>query len=215
MLYTSFLYGGQFSSKQFASNAGDTVSVPRSGRSPGEGNGNPLQYSCLGNPIDRGVWQDTIRGVAESNTTKQQQKYQLYFNKTTGKNAFTIFILPYFPIFLILIRLSVYDFTEIPITFILVPWNSPGQNTGEGSLSLLQEIFPTQGSNPGLPHCGQILYQLSHNGSSRILEWVACPFSSGSSWPRIMTSQFTGCPFSPSSVGFASFSWLYYHVLWI
>ena len=42
------------------------------------------------------------------------------------------------------------------------PWNSPGQNTGVGSLSLLQGIFPTQGSNPGLPHCRQILYQLSH-----------------------------------------------------
>ena len=41
------------------------------------------------------------------------------------------------------------------------PWNSPGQNTGVGSLSLLQGIFPTQGSNPGLPHCRQILYQLS------------------------------------------------------
>ena len=38
------------------------------------------------------------------------------------------------------------------------PWNSPGQNTGVGSLSLLQGIFPTQGSNPGLPHCRQILY---------------------------------------------------------
>ena len=46
------------------------------------------------------------------------------------------------------------------------PWNSPGQNTGVGSLSLLQGIFPTQGSNPGLPHCGRILYQLSHNGNS-------------------------------------------------
>ena len=46
------------------------------------------------------------------------------------------------------------------------PWSSPGQNTGVGSLSLLQGIFPTQGSNPGLPHCGQILYQLSHKGSS-------------------------------------------------
>ena len=55
--------------------------------------------------------------------------------------------------------------------------NSPGQNTGVGSLSLLQGIFPTQGSNPGLPHCRQILYQLSHKGSPRILEWVACPFS--------------------------------------
>ena len=42
------------------------------------------------------------------------------------------------------------------------PWNSPGQNTGVGSLSLLQGIFPTQGSNPGLPHCRWICYQLSH-----------------------------------------------------
>ena len=50
------------------------------------------------------------------------------------------------------------------------PWNSPGQNTGAGSLSLLQRIFPTQGSNRGLPHCGQILYQLSHQGSPRVLE---------------------------------------------
>ena len=45
------------------------------------------------------------------------------------------------------------------------PWNSPSQNTGMGSLSLLQGIFPTQGSNPGLPQCRQILYQLSHKGS--------------------------------------------------
>ena len=42
------------------------------------------------------------------------------------------------------------------------PWNTPGQNTGVGSLSLLQGIFPMQGLNPGLPHCRQILYQLSH-----------------------------------------------------
>ena len=45
------------------------------------------------------------------------------------------------------------------------PWSSPGKNTGGGSLSLLQGIFPTQGSNPGLPHCRRILYQLSHKGS--------------------------------------------------
>ena len=45
------------------------------------------------------------------------------------------------------------------------PWNSPGQNTGVGSLFLLQGIFPTQGSNWGLSHCRQILYQLSHQGS--------------------------------------------------
>ena len=67
------------------------------------------------------------------------------------------------------------------------PWNSLGQNTGVGSLFLLQGIFPTQGSNPGLPHCGRILYQLSHKGSPRILEWVAYPFSRGSSQPRNRT----------------------------
>ena len=60
------------------------------------------------------------------------------------------------------------------------PWpiqsrNSPGQNVGMDSFSLLQGIFATQGSNPGLPHCRQILYQLSHSGSPRILEWVAYP----------------------------------------
>ena len=56
-----------------------------------------------------------------------------------------------------------------------------------GSLSLLQGIFPTQGSNSGLPHCRCFLYQLSHKGSLRILEWVAYPFSRGSSWPRNQT----------------------------
>ena len=51
--------------------------------------------------------------------------------------------------------------------WIFSPWNSPGQNTGVGSLSFLQGIFPTQGSNPGLSHCRWILYQLSHKGSPR------------------------------------------------
>ena len=46
------------------------------------------------------------------------------------------------------------------------PWNSPGQNTGVGSHSLLQGIFLTQGSNPGLEHCKQILYQMNHKVSS-------------------------------------------------
>ena len=67
------------------------------------------------------------------------------------------------------------------------PWNSPGHNTGVGSLSLLQRIFPIQGLNPGLPQWGQILYQLSHKQSPRILEWVAYPFSEGSSQPRNWT----------------------------
>ena len=67
------------------------------------------------------------------------------------------------------------------------PWNSPGQNTGVGSLSLLQGIFPTQGLKPRLPYCRWILYQLSHKGSPRILKWVAYPFPGGSSQPRDWT----------------------------
>ena len=67
------------------------------------------------------------------------------------------------------------------------PWKSPGQNTEVGSLSLLWGIFQSQGLNPGLLHCRQILYQLSHKGSPRILEWVAYPFSSGSSLSRNWT----------------------------
>ena len=70
------------------------------------------------------------------------------------------------------------------------PKNSPGQKTGVGSLSLLQGIFPTQESNPGLPHGRWILYQLSRKGCPRILEWVAYPFSRGSSWPRTWTGVF-------------------------
>ena len=64
---------------------------------------------------------------------------------------------------------------------LLCPWNSPGKNTGEGCYSLLQGIFPTQGSNPGFPHCRRILYCLSHRGisshygvgcNSQITHWV-------------------------------------------
>ena len=62
--------------------------------------------------------------------------------------------------------------------------DSPGKNTGVGCHALLQGIFATQGLNPSLPHCRWILYQLSHQGSPRILEWVAYPFSRGSSQPR-------------------------------
>ena len=60
--------------------AGDTGLIPGSGRSTGEGNGNSLQYSCLGNPMDRGAWQVTVHGVPRVRhdlETKQQQQQQL------------------------------------------------------------------------------------------------------------------------------------------
>ena len=92
------------------------------------------------------------------------------------------------------------------------PWNSPGQNTKVGSLSLLQGIFPTQGSNPGLLHCRQILYQLSHKGSPRILEWVAYPFSSRSSRPRNGTriSCIAGRFFTNWAIREAPYIWCVY-----
>ena len=72
--YTDFVYihplvylggfPGSSEGKVSACNAGDPGSIPGLGRSPGEGNGNPLQYSCLENSMDRGVWQATVPGVA-------------------------------------------------------------------------------------------------------------------------------------------------------
>ena len=92
------------------------------------------------------------------------------------------------------------------------PWTSPGQNTAVGNLSLLQGIFPAQGSNARLPHCRQILYQLSQKGSPRILEWVAYPFSSRSSQPRNWTGVsriagrfFTNWIYEVRLVGFKNF----------
>ena len=87
------------------------------------------------------------------------------------------------------------------------PWNSPGQNTGVGRIFLLQGIFQTQGLNPGLPHCRQILYELSHKGSPRILEWVAYPFSSWS-LPRNRTGV------SCTAGGFFA-NWVIREALWI
>ena len=80
----------------------------------------------------------------------------------------------------------------------VTPWSTPGssvhgdtprKNTGVSFHAFLQGIFPTQGSNPSLPHCKRILYHLSHQGSPRKLEWVAYPFSWESSrhmnWARV------------------------------
>ena len=63
-----------------------------------------------------------------------------------------------------------HNWSDLAAAGLYCPWNSPGQNTGVGRLSLLQGIFPTQGLNSGTPHCRKILYQLSHKGSPRTLK---------------------------------------------
>ena len=72
-------------------------------------------------------------------------------------------------------------------TRLLSPWDFPGKNTGVGCHVLLQRIFPTERSNPGLLHCRRFLYQLSHKVNPRILEGVAYPFFRGTSQPRNQT----------------------------
>ena len=68
MLLEQWDFPGGSDGKDSAYNAGDPGSILGLGRSPGEGNGNPLQYSCLENPMDRGAWGATVHGVTESQT---------------------------------------------------------------------------------------------------------------------------------------------------
>ena len=68
--------------QNLSANAGDTSSIPGSGRSPGGGKDNPLEYSCLGNPVDRGTWRATIHGVAkESDTAEATKQFENEFLK--------------------------------------------------------------------------------------------------------------------------------------
>ena len=65
-------FPGSSDDKESACNVGDPGSIPGSGKFSGERNGNPLQYSCLGNPMDRGAWRATVRGVTKSQTRLKQ-----------------------------------------------------------------------------------------------------------------------------------------------
>ena len=71
-----------------ASNAGDLDSIPGSGRSPGEGNGNPLQYSCLENPMDGGAWWATVHGVAKSRTRLSDLTFHIVIHQKLEESTF-------------------------------------------------------------------------------------------------------------------------------
>ena len=81
-------------------------------------------------------------------------------------------------------------FNSLPPHGLYSPWNSPGQNTGVGNLSLFQGIFPTQGLNIGLPHCRQILYQLSLVESI----WLQCKIPGSISGSKTCPGEGNGNP---------------------
>ena len=102
-------------------------------------------------------------------------RLKLYWKSNLPSWALLVLILVlFFPLCCFLLKLENCSVVSISLqpqglqpTRLCCPWNSPGKNTGGRSHSLLQEIFPNQGSNPGLLHCGQILYCLSYQGSPK------------------------------------------------
>ena len=126
----------------------DASSVSGSRRSPGGGHGNPLQDCCLETPMDSGARRATVHeGHKESDMTQHTCNKQKAFSNGLKSESGSV------------------ASSSLRPRGLYSPWNSPGQNTGWGSPSLSRGIFPTQGLNPGLPHCRRILYQLSHQGS--------------------------------------------------
>jgi len=115
-------------------------------KSPGGEYGNPLQYSCLENSHG----QRSLAGCSSWGLRVGHDQVTMHSRTNSIQNQSESH--------------SVVSDSLWPHG-LCTPWNFPGQNTGVSSLSLLQGIFPTQGSNPGLLHCRRILYQLSHKGS--------------------------------------------------
>ena len=122
--------------------AGDPGSISGSGRSPGRGNGYPLQHSCLENSLV---------------TLLHSWRIELPRGVFWGKRECVCLVAQLCPTPCNPMDYSLPDSS--------VRGDSPGKNTGVGSPALLQGIFPTQGLNPGLLHCRWILYHLSHQGS--------------------------------------------------
>ena len=167
-------------SKESACNAGDLGSISGLGRSPGEGKGYPVQYCGLENSMDcivciHGLYSPW--GCKKSDTTEwisqeiSHETYHYYYNILLLKNFKCLLFSERVAELSIIFPSEKWKWKLLSCVWLFVtpwiysPWNSAGQNTGVGSLSLLQGIFPTQGSNPGLLQCRRILYSLSHQGS--------------------------------------------------
>ena len=165
-------FPGGSDGKASACNAGDPGSIPGLGQSPGEGKGNPLQYSCLENPADGGACQATVHGVAESDMTEQLYLLYLLNGLVVCSTFFSLRklqetvkyrksgVLQFMP--LPSFSLSAADKCSV-VSNSLQPKDCslsgssvhgifPGKNIVVGCHSLLQGIFPTQGSNSCLLH---------------------------------------------------------------
>ena len=125
-------------------------SIPGSGRYPGGGRGNPLQYSCLENPIDRGAWWATVHRVTKNQTWLSQ--WARTHTHTLCPQSTEYSFQCYISLAIYFIRSSIYSESgsRSVVSDVLrqhelySPWNSLGQNIGVGNLSLLQGIFPTK-----------------------------------------------------------------------
>ena len=149
--------------KNLPANAGDadSGSIPGSGRSPGEGMA--THSSIL-------AWKISRTEVPGGLQPMESQRVDT-MEHTCTHSAVHVFIVPYHGASLEVLWEDKFKSESRSVVSdslrhhgLYSPWNSPGQNTGVGSHSLPQGIFPTQGSKPGLLHCRQILYQLSHQG---------------------------------------------------
>ena len=137
--------------KESAHDAGDLGSIPGLGRSPGERKGYPLQYFGLDNPVEciQSLGSQWVGHNWATFTFRGSLHFVLLLQNLWSGSV---------------VLCSVVSNSWEPHR-LYSSWDPPAQNTGVGSLSFLLGIFPTQGSNPGLPHCRQILYQLTHKES--------------------------------------------------
>ena len=94
-----------------AGDTGDPSLIPGLGRSPGEGDGNPFQYSCPENPMDRGAWQDTVHGAAESDMTEQLSAHT---ENTTKEKKLCVLPSPIQPSSFLMNKSSLFYFGSFP-----------------------------------------------------------------------------------------------------